>query len=54
MMFHEFWLALNAALTVRGEREALFKEAHFWFNWRPVKALDERLINRVVNGRKLP
>ena len=52
MTFLDFWRALNVALAVRGEPEALWQEARSWWEWRPVKAVDERLINRVLNQRK--
>lgn len=52
MTFLEWWNALNIALAARGEPEALWQEAHAWWEWRPVKFIDERLINRVINDRK--
>ena len=51
-MFLGFWRALNAALVVRGEPEALHGEARRWWDWRPVKFVDDRLVNRVVNERR--
>lgn len=50
--FIDWWNALNIALAARGEPEALWQEARAWWEWRPVKFIDERLINRVINDRK--
>jgi hypothetical protein len=52
MTFMEFWRALNLALTARGEPEALWSEAREWYAWRPVKLVDTRLVNRVINARR--
>jgi hypothetical protein len=52
MTFLQFWGALNVALAVRDEPEALFAEARAWFGWRPVVAVDARLINHVINDRR--
>jgi hypothetical protein len=52
MTFLTFWKALNAALAVRDEPEALHAEARRWYDWRPVKNIDERIVNRIVNERR--
>lgn len=49
LTFIDWWKALNIALQARGEPDALWSEAYDW--WRPVKTIDERLINRVINSR---
>jgi hypothetical protein len=54
MMLLDFWKKLNAALAVRGEPDALYGEARAWFESRAVSAVDERLVNQVVNARKAP
>lgn len=52
MTFLAFWRRLNFMLDYRGEPEALHDEARYWYDWRPVKHVDERLVNRVINARK--
>jgi hypothetical protein len=52
LTYIDWWRDLNAALAVRGEPEALHGEARAWWEWRPVKFIDDRLINRVINDRK--
>lgn len=51
LTFLDWWKALNIALQARGEPEMPWDEAYDWW-WRPVKMIDERLINRVINSRK--
>jgi hypothetical protein len=51
-MFLEFWRALNVALAIRGEPDALHGEARRWYDRRAVKTVDERLVNRVINERR--
>jgi hypothetical protein len=55
--FINWWRDLNVALVIRGEPEALYGEALQWARWtetnRPaMTAVDERLVNRVINERK--
>ena len=50
--FLAFWGAVNVALACRGEVEMLHGEARQWWEWRPVKRVDDRLINRIINSRK--
>ena len=52
MLFLEFWKRLNNELAYRGETEALYREARYWYDYRVVKYIDTRLINHVVNARK--
>jgi hypothetical protein len=52
MTFLSFWVRLNITLALRGEPEALHEEARRWYDWRPVKKVDERLVNRCIHGRK--
>lgn len=52
MMFMQWWQALNVALAVRGEPEALWGEAHAWWQWRPIKFVDDRLVNKLINSRQ--
>ena len=49
--FVDFWRKLNAALTVRDQPEALFGEARQWYDWRPVKRVDDRLVNQLLHAR---
>lgn len=52
MSFLPWWKVFNAALAERGETPALWEEARGWWEWRAIKKVDERLINRVINARK--
>lgn len=51
-MFIDYWRQLNNQLAYRGEPEALHGEAWFWYNRFPVKLLDERRMNQIINERK--
>jgi hypothetical protein len=49
--FLQFWSQLNVALAIRGEPEARYGEARDWYASRVFPAVDERLVNRVINQR---
>jgi hypothetical protein len=52
MQFLTFWEKLNVALAIRGEPEALYGEARAWYRERVVPAVDDRMVNQVINHRK--
>jgi hypothetical protein len=50
--FMEWWKLLNVALAIRDEPDSLYGEALLWFAPLPVKRLDDRLVNQIINSRK--
>lgn len=50
--FATFWDALNMALVAAGQRRAAFSEARAWYEQRPIKFVDQRLVNRIVDDRR--
>jgi hypothetical protein len=52
MTFLAFWNKLNVRLAILGEPEALHAEARQWYDWRGIKRVEDRLLNRLLNARK--